>query len=65
MLIKITATLHGKCNGMKIAVECLESKSDDRYKYFSSKIQQLMKRKLILEEMNTKAIKKLDPELLL
>jgi hypothetical protein len=50
---------------IQIAVECLESKSDERYKYFGTKIQQLMKKKLILEEMNAKAVKKLDPELLL
>ena len=50
---------------MKIAVECLQSKSDDRYKYFNNKIQHLMKKKVVLEEMNLKASKKLDSELLL
>lgn len=34
------------------AVEVLESKCDKRYKYFSNKIQNLMKKKHVVEELH-------------
>jgi hypothetical protein len=53
-------TLHGNTLISKIAVEHLESKSDLRYKYFNNKIQTLIKRKVVLEEMEKASKKKLD-----
>lgn len=36
----------------KMAVEALECKSDKRYKHFNNKIQSLMKKKHIIEELH-------------
>ena len=37
--LTVAATLHGKAPLTQTAVEMLESKSDQRYKYFNAKIQ--------------------------
>lgn len=49
---------------IQTAVEMLESKSDQRYKYFNGKIQTLVKRRIILEEMQRATRKLVNNELL-
>ena len=54
---KITSALYGNALLIKMAVEILESKSDPRYKYFNAKIQSLVKKRIILEEMQRATMK--------
>ena len=48
-----------------MAVEILESKSDPRYKYFNAKIQSLVKKRIILEEMQRATMKSVENDLLI
>jgi hypothetical protein len=47
-----------------VGVEILESKSDPRYKYFNAKIQSLVKKRIILEEMQRATQKVVENDLL-
>ena len=47
-----------------MAVELLESKSDQRYKYFNAKIQSLVKKRIVLEEMHKATKKAMEPQAL-
>ena len=38
---------------IKLAVQLLESSSDKRFKYFGQKIHHLMKKRAIVEQLNT------------
>jgi hypothetical protein len=62
--LTVAAALHGKAPLTQTAVEMLESKSDQRYKYFNAKIQTLVKRRIILEEMQRATQKLVKNELL-
>ena len=59
------AAVHGRGGIIQLAVEVLESKSDPRYKHFQTKIQNLVKKKILVEEMERNAARKIEPEMLL